>query len=99
MLHFRWLDADAGIFDCHRHPLLFFPGADCNHAAALVAGIGRIGQQIEKNLFDLIRHDQDVRQILCIVTDHGYLFTVEIAPVEEQDGVERTMHIHHCFPA
>ena len=57
---------DSGILDRHGNPLPFLPGAYRDHPAELVAGVCCIGQKIEKDLFDLVLHRQDLRQMLGI---------------------------------
>ena len=55
-------DADAGVLDRHGNFIIFMPGADRDHPAALEAGIRRIVQKIEKDLLDLIGDRQDLGQ-------------------------------------
>ena len=94
------LDADPGILDGHRHLLILPAGADRDHpAVGLLTGIGRIGQEVEEDLFDLIRDGPNRRQPLRVIADHRNPPAIKIALLQQQDGVEGVVHIHHRFSA
>ena len=70
-IHLLGLNTDTGVLDRHCNSFPFLPGAYGDHPAGLDAGIRRIGQQIKKDLFDLVRNRQDLRQPFGIVEFHA----------------------------
>ena len=94
-IYFFSRNAYTGVFDSHCDSLVFLPGAYRDHLARLEAGVRRIGQQIKKDLFDLVRNRRDRRQPLSIVQHYGNPFILVIALTQQQQGVNGYMHIHH----
>ncbi len=98
-IHLLGPDADTGVADRHGDPLVFPPGADGDHPAGRRAGIGRVGQQVEKDLFDLVLNRHDLRQPFRIVQDYGNPFAAKIALLQQQQGIDGFLHIHHHLAA